>query len=70
MIVPLRGSIGFLGALVATDKVYGAFGPNDERLMNLLAAGAAVALENARLYHAEQEGRRHARTHSAHPRPA
>lgn len=56
--VPLMAPSGPIGALLATNKVFGAFGPNDERVLALLASGAAVGLESARLYREEQNRRR------------
>jgi len=60
LIVPLRTASRPIGALVVTDKVFGAFGPNDERVLATVAAGAAIGLENAQIYRDEQERRRSA----------
>ena len=56
--VPLLSKQRPLGALLAINKQFGAFGPSDERLLTMLASGAAIALENTRLYHQEQKRRR------------
>jgi signal transduction histidine kinase len=62
LIVPLMSGSGPIGAISLADKTSGSFGPDDERMLTTLASGAAVALENARLYEAEQERRQVAET--------
>jgi len=54
--VPIRSREGILGALYLTDKE-GApgFTEEDERLIRMLAAHAAIAIENARLYERGRE---------------
>jgi signal transduction histidine kinase len=54
--VPISSSAGVLGAIYLTDKV-GAdeFTEEDERLIEMLAAHAAIAIENARLYERGRE---------------
>jgi signal transduction histidine kinase len=54
--VPIRSREGVLGALYLTDK-QGApgFSEDDERLIQMLAAHAAIAIENARLYERGRE---------------
>jgi signal transduction histidine kinase len=53
--VPIVGSSGPIGNLYVTDKMTAdEFTPQDETLAVMLAAHAAVALENAR-YHADRE---------------
>jgi signal transduction histidine kinase len=54
--VPIRGAEGIIGNLYLTDKQGGdPFTDVDEGLIELLAAHAAIAIQNARLY--EQVGR-------------
>lgn len=50
VVVPLLLEDRKVGAIVATDRLVGVFGPGDERMLSLLAPGAVIALENARLY--------------------
>ncbi|MBN1317892.1 MAG: GAF domain-containing protein [Anaerolineales bacterium] len=50
LIFPLRSENHDLGAIVAVDKVMGVFGPNDERVVDMLASTAAIGLENARVH--------------------
>jgi signal transduction histidine kinase len=53
--VPVRGRKGAIGNLYLTDKVDGsAFSEADESIAVLLAASAAVAVENAELYEESQ----------------
>jgi signal transduction histidine kinase len=53
--VPIMGRRGPIGNLYLTDKLNAAaFAPEDEALVALLAAQAAVALENASLYEESQ----------------
>jgi signal transduction histidine kinase len=54
--VPIRSPAGVLGAIYLTDKE-GAdeFTEEDERLIEMLAAHAAIAIENARLYERGRE---------------
>ncbi len=58
--VPLAGAGGPVGFIAAVDRKTGRFGPEDQRVMALLASGAVIALENARLYRDEQARRREA----------
>ncbi|MBN1317681.1 MAG: GAF domain-containing sensor histidine kinase [Anaerolineales bacterium] len=58
LLVPLVSRDRRLGVLVAVNKQFGAFSPNDERVLSMLASSAIVALENAELYHAEQKRRK------------
>src|SRR5919201_5748187 len=54
--VPIRSPDGVLGALYLTDKEAGSeFSEDDERLIQMLAAHAAIAIENARLYERGRE---------------
>jgi signal transduction histidine kinase len=54
--VPIRSRAGVLGALYLTDKEEAAgFTDDDERLILMLAAHAAIAIENARLYERGRE---------------
>lgn len=50
LIFPLRSEHQDLGAIVAADKLMGTFGPNDERVVALLASTAVIGLENARVH--------------------
>ena len=50
--VPMLGALGGLvGVLQVLNKVDGPFTTADEELMSALASQAAIAIENARLYH-------------------
>jgi PAS domain S-box-containing protein len=60
--VPLKVGSRILGVIMLTDDKPGAFGENEIRLASLFADQAAIALENARLYKAEQEQREFAET--------
>ncbi len=54
--VPIVAPEGVIGAFYLTDKADGApFGPEDEELIELLAAHAAIAIVNARLYERSRE---------------
>jgi signal transduction histidine kinase len=54
--VPIRSRGGVLGALYLTDKEEApGFTEEDERLIQMLAAHAAIAIENARLYERGRE---------------
>jgi signal transduction histidine kinase len=54
--VPIVSPSGVLGALYLTDKEdSAAFTEEDERLIGMLAAHAAIAIENARLYERGRE---------------
>ena len=54
--VPIVARGGIIGAFYLTDKVGAAeFGDDDQRLIEMLAAHAAVAIENARLYERSRE---------------
>ncbi len=58
VIVPLMAGTGPIGTITVANKKAGSLGPDDERVLTLLASSAVVALENAHLYRAEQERRR------------
>jgi signal transduction histidine kinase len=60
--VPLKGGNRILGVIVIDDNKPGAFTEDEVRLVSLFADQAAVALENARLYQAEQDQREFAET--------
>ena len=60
VIVPLVSAAGPIGTITVANERSGALGPEDERVLAMLASGAVIALENARLYHEEQKGRREA----------
>src|SRR3982751_3545466 len=54
--VPIAARGGIIGAFYLTDKVGAdAFGDDDQRHIEMLAAHAAVAIENARLYERSRE---------------
>src|SRR3954467_14278768 len=54
--VPIRSADGVLGALYLTDKEDGPrFTEEDERLIEMLAAHASIAIANARLYERGRE---------------
>jgi len=57
MTVPLLTKHQPLGVIAVADKLSGGLGPADERVLTMLAPGAVVALENARLYQSEHERR-------------
>lgn len=56
--VPLMSGSRGIGAITVTDKLMGEFTIEDERVLTVLASGAVIGLENARLYREEKE-RRH-----------
>src|SRR3954449_8607776 len=54
--VPIVARGGIIGAFYLTEKVGAdAFGDEDQQLMEMLAAHAAIAIENARLYERSRE---------------
>jgi signal transduction histidine kinase len=53
--VPLRVKEGVIGVLEAMDTAVGRFQPADQVLIESLAASAAIAIENARLFAAVSE---------------
>ena len=55
--VPLQAGGQTIGAINVEKNVRDGFDEHDERLLRTMAAQAAVALENARLFAAEQEAR-------------
>lgn len=60
LVVPLVYGERAIGGIALANKATGSFGPEDERQLVMLAAGAAIDLENARLYREEQERRQEA----------
>lgn len=60
--VPLMVRDKVIGVITVTDEKIGLFDANHVRLLNLFAAQAAIAIENARLYQAEREQRELAET--------
>jgi signal transduction histidine kinase len=58
--VPLLSNGEPMGVISVGNKRSGTFGVDDERILTMLAPGAVIALENARLYQAEQERRQEA----------
>jgi signal transduction histidine kinase len=57
MVVPFIVRNHPIGALVARGRKFGFFGPDDENIMTMLASGAGISIENARLYQEEKEKR-------------
>ena len=55
--VPIMVANQPIGAIVAINKVFGAFSQNDERMLGMLAAGATIGIENASLYRDERSRR-------------
>ncbi len=53
--VPLEAKGRIIGAITAMNKKSGTFDPKDIRLLTALAAPAAIAIENARLYEQAQK---------------
>lgn len=58
LIMPLISGTKTIGSISVINKTSGPFTGDDERVLSMLASGAVIGLENARLYHEEQE-RRH-----------
>lgn len=57
VIVPLLAENRPIGTITVANKQAGRLGPDDERVLTLMASGAVIALENARLYEEEHERR-------------
>ena len=57
MTVPLISAAQPIGVMAVADEQVGILGPDHERALAMLAAGAVISLENARLYREEQERR-------------
>lgn len=57
LLAPLLAEDRPLGVISLSDSQADVFDENDERVLTLLASSATVGIENARLYHAEQERR-------------
>jgi signal transduction histidine kinase len=57
LVVPLKTASQPNGVILAIGRDYGAFSPNDERVLSMLANGATTVLEKAQMYHEEQERR-------------
>jgi nitrate/nitrite-specific signal transduction histidine kinase len=58
LVAPLISDSQPIGTILVADKSAGVLGPDDERVLTMLASGAVIQLENARLYQVEQERRR------------
>jgi signal transduction histidine kinase len=58
--VPLVSGVEPVGAIAVADPQPGKLGADEERILTMLASGAVIGLENARLYREEQERRREA----------
>ena len=57
LIVPLLSGRGPVGTITVANRTPGGFRAEDEELLKKLAANVVISLENARLYHAEQDRR-------------
>ncbi|MBE7551523.1 MAG: GAF domain-containing protein [Anaerolineales bacterium] len=57
LIMPLVSGTKTIGSISVINKTSGPFTGDDERVMGMLASGAVIGLENARLYQEEQERR-------------
>ncbi|MCB0192608.1 MAG: GAF domain-containing protein [Anaerolineae bacterium] len=55
--VPMLSVFESIGIIAVGDKQLGLLGPQDEETLMMLASGAVIGLENARLYHREKERR-------------
>ncbi len=60
LVVPLLTDSQRIGVILVADKSAEALGADDERVLTMLASGAVIQLENARLYQEEQAQRRDA----------
>lgn len=58
IIIPLISGEKMIGSISVINKTSGPFTGDDERVLSMLASGAVIGLENARLYQEEQD-RRH-----------
>ncbi|MCB0213165.1 MAG: GAF domain-containing protein, partial [Anaerolineae bacterium] len=58
--VPMLSVFESIGIIAVGDKQLGVLGPQDEETLMMLASGAVIGLENARLYHKEKERRQEA----------
>jgi signal transduction histidine kinase/putative methionine-R-sulfoxide reductase with GAF domain len=57
VIVPLLAGSRAIGTITVASERPGMLGSEDERVLTMMASGAVIALENARLYKEEQERR-------------
>jgi GAF domain-containing protein len=62
MIIPLISGDEPLAAISIANKSTGTFGPDDERVLMMLASSAVIGLENARLYQVEYERKQQLQT--------
>jgi signal transduction histidine kinase len=53
--IPLQTALQPNAVLMAIGDTFGAFSPNDERVVSSLAAAAAIGIDNAQLYQRERE---------------
>ncbi len=60
MTVPLISDSQPVGVIAVADKEANTLGPTHQHILELLASGAVISLQNARLYKAEQERRQEA----------
>ncbi|WP_144440476.1 sensor histidine kinase [Limnochorda pilosa] len=58
--VPLLSGSTPVGAISCADKIEGTFDDVDERVLSMLASGAVLGIQNARLHRTERERRREA----------
>ncbi len=57
LVIPLRTAMRPNAILMAIGDAFGAFSPNDERVISSLAASAAISIDHAQLYQRERERR-------------
>ncbi|MCB9079170.1 MAG: GAF domain-containing protein [Anaerolineaceae bacterium] len=57
LVVPMLSIFESIGIIAVGDKQLGVLGPQDEETLMMLASGAVIGLENARLYYRERERR-------------
>jgi signal transduction histidine kinase/DNA-binding response OmpR family regulator len=62
LVAPIGSSTGLLGTLSVRSSVVKAFSADHERLLTVLGVQAALAINNARLFEAEQKSRQLAET--------
>ncbi|MFN8458110.1 MAG: GAF domain-containing protein [Anaerolineae bacterium] len=62
LVVPMRVGLRIIGVLGAESSELNHFSPDDQQLLQTLADQTAIAIENARLFAAEQDAREQANT--------
>ena len=60
MTMPLISDSQPIGVIAVTDREPGTLGPTHQHVLEMLASGAVISLQNARLYKEEQERRQEA----------